>query len=688
MRFGRAACKAHFGNQQLTHRYLGEVKGRATDDQGVTMVSVLWDGDSTEVETNEKHVYPLQDDDEPYEFDEEASIKEYEDEILMSKKPKAKKTKKGAPSSGTGAGGSSGTQASHAPSRPVDPKLPKFILPEVEWNAVPEFKNQRPGPEVRAKLRVPRDANTSAWDEGDYLLHALPDFWAESTVRVNAHSRMRGRSLCTVDELKVFVGIMLAMCVQPLKRRSDYWKVRPSAADLFPPADFNRLGMSEDRWERIWSALSFECNDDEDDKWDCIRKFIEDWNENSAGMLHCGWLLCLDESMSRWLSRTKGGDKGIPHSSFVKRKPEPTGTEMKTLADCDTGCIVQVEVQEGKAANKISDAAGVDGIVYQHHIGVSLRLTKPWWKSGRAVIGDSWFASVSNIIAHLQKDMYFVGNIKTATRGFCKNALTDKCGVADGSMLSMEAEIEVDVPGLQGTKRKIHATALREGPRMLRHLCTAVGSSDLIESTDEVEDEQGQREDVKSMVQEPTYIYRSGAPSIDVHNHIRQGILAIEKVIVPRHDTALPSWAKRVWSTLLGMSATNAYNMHTRFGSFHHEHFMLYVATAAACIINKYKVVTVADLPGADTDYELPTKHYTRKFSDVGMFKKRKVAHNRGGGRVTYEDSRRSKQLKCTICGKDTTTFCNGCGTKKGMHGNECLAKHWQNINNKPRDDH
>jgi hypothetical protein len=66
----------------------------------------------------------------------------------------------------------------------------------------------------------------------------------------------------------------------------------------------------------------------------------DDWNENSAGMLHCGWLLCLDESMSRWLSRTKGGDKGIPYSPFVKRKPEPTGTEMKTLADCDTGCIL------------------------------------------------------------------------------------------------------------------------------------------------------------------------------------------------------------------------------------------------------------------------------------------------------------------------------------------------------------
>jgi hypothetical protein len=80
MRFGRAACKAHFGNQQLTHHYKGEVKGRATDDKGVTTVSVLWNSDSTEVESNEKHVaIPTAGNGEPYEFDEGASIKAYED---------------------------------------------------------------------------------------------------------------------------------------------------------------------------------------------------------------------------------------------------------------------------------------------------------------------------------------------------------------------------------------------------------------------------------------------------------------------------------------------------------------------------------------------------------------------------------------------------------------------------------
>jgi hypothetical protein len=164
-----------------------------------------------------------------------------------------------------------------------------------------------------------------------------------------------------------------------------------------------------------------------------------------------------------------------------------------------------------KAANVISDAAGVDGVVYQYHTAVSLRLTEPWWNSGRAVIGDSWFASVRVTSSPTSRRTctLLVISRRRATRGFCKNQLTDKCGTSDGSMLSMEAEVDID-----GTKRKIHATALREGPRMLSGTCVLpLGrSSELIESTDEVEDEQGQREDVKSMAQEPTYIRgRQGA---------------------------------------------------------------------------------------------------------------------------------------------------------------------------------
>ncbi len=36
--------------------------------------------------------------------------------------------------------------------------------------------------------------------------------------------------------------------------------------------------------------------------------------------------------------------KGMPHLSFVKRKPEPLGCELKTVADGLTGIMLFLEV--------------------------------------------------------------------------------------------------------------------------------------------------------------------------------------------------------------------------------------------------------------------------------------------------------------------------------------------------------
>ena len=39
---------------------------------------------------------------------------------------------------------------------------------------------------------------------------------------------------------------------------------------------------------------------------------------------------------------------GLPHQSFVPRKPEPLGVESKTVTDVDTGIPLYIELQEGK----------------------------------------------------------------------------------------------------------------------------------------------------------------------------------------------------------------------------------------------------------------------------------------------------------------------------------------------------
>ena len=54
------------------------------------------------------------------------------------------------------------------------------------------------------------------------------------------------------------------------------------------------------------------------------------------------WLLCLDESMVKWLGR------GMPGLMVVPRKPTPMGLELHTLCDALSGIMVNFEVYEGK----------------------------------------------------------------------------------------------------------------------------------------------------------------------------------------------------------------------------------------------------------------------------------------------------------------------------------------------------
>ena len=694
MRFGKTACLGDFPNQSLDHKYFGTVKSCRTASDGTQLVSVLWDNDVTAIQSGRKEVYPY-DGDVVVPADEEAAVAAYESELAASRqrKPKAK-SKKGKRSEGSSSGTGANKGAKKAKKDKKVPSLTAFKLPNVDWKPVTEFKSDLDTHEGDAKFCRPNfgtgRVEARAMSEMDYIMHALPNFWKDAVPIMNRHKRMEGRAKVTIAELKKWFGCILAMCCQPRATKEDYWKTVTEIDDLFPAADLGRFGMSQDRWERLWSALEFDqYGGDPNDKWACVRMFIDEWNDNSANMLDPGFLLCLDESMSRFLSRLKGDDemKAAPHLSYVQRKPEPNGHEMKTTACCTTGCIIRVEVQEGKAANKRSDAAGVDGYTYQHHIGVSLRLVEPWWGTGRTVIGDSWFASLSCATAMAAHGLASVLNVKTATRGFCKAELLKATGPKHGAIAFMETEVDLDPEqeGEGGKTTKIWGTAMREGRKMVRMLATTAGSSKLVVSTDAIEDQDGYRELIDTDVPLPTATYRAGAPSIDVHNHLRQGILALEHVIIPRAGTAsaLPSWAKRIVSTLFAMSIVNAYLMHKKWGvekEDRHPNLMAFVHKAAYQFLSSGTVsphefrssTTAAGARGSSKPGKV--QHYTRTTSDLGMYKMTSECPGEGKFRATN----RAAQFQCMICKKPATTICMGCGPKKGCHAGVCLRQHQQ----------
>jgi hypothetical protein len=110
--------------------------------------------------------------------------------------------------------------------------------------------------------------------------------------------------------------------------------------------------MGENRFDEI-KAVSYYAFADlskrTSDPWWPIRGGVNGLNENRSQTIVRSRALCIDESMSAFQPRSsKLG--GLPHLSFIKRKPRPLGTEFKSAADGVSGVLLWLEIQEGKKA--------------------------------------------------------------------------------------------------------------------------------------------------------------------------------------------------------------------------------------------------------------------------------------------------------------------------------------------------
>jgi hypothetical protein len=64
------------------------------------------------------------------------------------------------------------------------------------------------------------------------------------------------------------------------------------------------------------------------DPWYMFSKFIATFNRNRANLIAVSVIKLLDESMSAWLPR-KDKTGGLPNISFILRKPEPLGWNLR-----------------------------------------------------------------------------------------------------------------------------------------------------------------------------------------------------------------------------------------------------------------------------------------------------------------------------------------------------------------------
>ncbi|OWY90602.1 hypothetical protein PHMEG_00041199 [Phytophthora megakarya] len=151
-------------------------------------------------------------------------------------------------------------------------------------------------------------------------------------------STRRHRTIKAGDWFKWF-GLRLAMALEPSPGPVRvYWETE--ARDGFmgtPPCFGQRFGMSRQCFEQIMNCMSFSDGYLSDDPWKPIRLVVDGFNARRKNFVSPGNLLCVDECVSAW----KGREVKYCHD-------EGKGTELKSIADGESGVLLGLELVEGK----------------------------------------------------------------------------------------------------------------------------------------------------------------------------------------------------------------------------------------------------------------------------------------------------------------------------------------------------
>lgn len=264
---------------------------------------------------------------------------------------------------------------------------------------------------------------------------------------------------------------------------------------------------------------------------------------------------CVDESMSSWLGADGANTPtGMPHVTKIPRKPKGVGLEFKCVADVSSGIMLGLEIHEGKDAMAEKEFAGQ----YQKHVATTLRLVKPYFGSTRTVFGDSWFGSVTCAEALKEHGMYSIFVVKTAVKRFPKRALLAQAYPTRGHSVAMEAVTASGVHITAMAWRDFSDAKAHSGRGQLKTIVGTAGTSAVGEA--HIKKRYCEGKSVEISVTRPQMYaeYYGAAQTIDVHNHHRQGILALEVSL------ATKVWWKRVYASVLGMIETNAFLAYLR----------------------------------------------------------------------------------------------------------------------------
>lgn len=375
-------------------------------------------------------------------------------------------------------------------------------------------------------------------------------------------SNGRGREI-TKGELLKYFGIRLAMSLdRNIGGVESCFREKDQLHSIFRAPDFgNRFLMSLNRFSVIDSCCRLDHYIDNqvgEDRYRPIRRFLNAMNERKVDILVPGRTIVVDECMCSWRGYESYLEHlGAVHVTKIIRKPKSVGIEVKASADGETGMLLLLEIQEGKLSHQEKEFQGTEPYA-PFHTAITMRLVKPWFGSGRLVIGDSAFASVQTCGHLLSKGLDFLGVVKTCTTGYpmayFKNWASTK--PERGQWKTVVGALTI-----QGRPREITAVGWCSKTDMVK---TFIGSTSTTLEGNPIRVPRSKLQDIDGIWQKITVERETKRPklvedifkhfsTIDYHDRLRQGYLQME-IYWKTHK-----WSHRLFATLLGMMFTDCY---------------------------------------------------------------------------------------------------------------------------------
>ena len=369
----------------------------------------------------------------------------------------------------------------------------------------------------------------------------------------------------TKHEFMQCIGVLLTTALVNPGNIKNLWNTQESRL-VSPFRMKERFGLGRDRfldWKaHLQLVVPISREDVQKDPWYLVKAVVDAFNECREINLVPGSENVIDESMGKLIPFFDNIPEGIPKLTKIIRKPEGVGVEYKVLADAFTGITLHIEIQESK-----EDMANKDFTdLFSKHTALVLRLTKMLHGKGHIVYGDSAFKSVETACAMLEHGTYYTGLLKTAHRGFPKRYLNTLAWTGEehcGATKSVETTTSIG-----GREYKIYGHAWNEpGTADVPKKCLLSTWNHTLPVDDHqkkrwrLNPDTGLSENITRSVPRTQMIksYFEAACAIDIHNHLRQDGLALERT-VGTHE-----WWFRCLCTIIGFIEVDAFKAYCYF---------------------------------------------------------------------------------------------------------------------------